>query len=97
VRAFILKRFFEEEPKQGSNTKGSLSFYSFKKILEQFDPELTTIEIASLFREAWTAGNGVVNFDSFFLVANEKSFFLKTIRLMGFNVVPSLNMMEDFD
>jgi hypothetical protein len=52
---------------------------------------MTDLEMAIMFREAWTAGNGVVNFDSFFLVANERNFFLKTIKLMGFNTIPHLN------
>jgi hypothetical protein len=49
--------------------------------MEQFDPEVSDIDLAALYRDAWTAGIGVVNFDSFFLVANEKIFFLKTIRM----------------
>jgi len=37
-----------------------------------------------------------VNFDSFFLVANETTFFLKTVKVIGFNAVPELNMFDDF-
>jgi hypothetical protein len=53
--------------------------------------------MATLYRDSWTSGNASVNFDSFFLVANEKSFFLKTVRFLGFNVAPLLNAYEDFN
>jgi len=39
----------------------------------------------------------MVNFDSFFLIANEKQFFMKTVRFMGFNTIPMLNHYEEFD
>ena len=88
VRAFIIKKLFEEEPKLGTGLKAGVSFVSFRKIMEHFDPEIIDLDVAMLYREAWTAGIGTVNFDSFFLVANEKSFFLKTIRFMAFNTIP---------
>jgi hypothetical protein len=95
VRAFIIRKMFEEEPRLTQSVKSGISFFSFKKILTQFDPDITDIEVATLYRDAWTSGNGSVNFDSFFLVANEKTFFLKTLRVLGFNVAPVLNAYED--
>ena len=83
-----MKRLFEEQPRLGTTAKAGVSFVSFKKVLEQFDPDILEIDLATYFREAWTAGLGVVNFDSFFLVANERFFFLKTIRMSGTNVPP---------
>jgi hypothetical protein len=97
VRAFILKRLFEEEPKMGTNLKAGISFLSFTKIMDQFDPEMTDLDRATYFRNSWTAGNGVVNFDSFYLVANESNFFIKALKFMGFNSMPHLNYYEDFD
>lgn len=65
--------------------------------MNQFDPTLTDLEISQLYRDSWTAGNGFVNFDSFFLVANERTLFLKTIRIMGFNSIPILTHLEEFN
>eukprot|EP00347_Sterkiella_histriomuscorum_P015954 403355053 len=97
VRAFILKRLFEEQPRLGTSSKAGISFYSFKKIMEQFDPDMLEIDIAKYYRDAWTAGIGVVNFDSFFLVANENGIFLKSVRFMSFNTPPTMNSYEEFD
>lgn len=97
VRAFILKKLFEEQPRLGTNSKAGISFQSFKKVIEQFDPDALDIDIATMYRDAWTAGIGVVNFDSFFLVANERTFFLKSIRCMQFNMPPQMNSYEEFD
>lgn len=65
--------------------------------MEQFDPDVLDIDLATMYRDAWTAGVGVVNFDSFFLIANEKSFFLKSVRFMSFNTPPTMNSYEEFD
>ncbi|CDW86284.1 UNKNOWN [Stylonychia lemnae] len=97
VRACILKRLFEEQPRLGTSSKAGISFLSFRKVMEQYDPEMLDLDIATMYRDAWTAGIGVVNFDSFFLTANEKSFFLKTVRFMSFNTPPQMNSYEEFD
>lgn len=55
------------------------------------------IDIATLYRDSWTAGVGVVTFDSFFLVANEKYFFLKSIRFMSYTSAPQMNAFDEFD
>jgi hypothetical protein len=34
VRAFILKRLFEEEPKSSASVRAGISFLSFRKIVE---------------------------------------------------------------
>ena len=53
--------------------------------------------MATYYRDSWTAGVGVVNFDSFFLVANEKHFFLKSLRLNSHLSKPGLTKNEDID
>lgn len=79
------------------NVRFGISFYSFKNIMRQYNPESSDLELATLFRNSWSAGNGAVNFDSFFLTANESFFFLKQIRVIGFNVIPHLDSFEDFE
>ena len=97
VRALILKRLFDEEPRLGTSNKAGISFTSFRKVMEQFDPDIADIDVATLYRDAWTAGVGNVNFESFFLVANEGSFFLKTMRFTGFNPKPQIDNFEEFN
>lgn len=65
--------------------------------MEQFDPDMLEIDIATFYRDSWTTGVGVVNFDSFFLIANERGLFLKSLRFMSFNTPPTMNSYEEFD
>jgi hypothetical protein len=51
--------------------KGGLSFQSFKNMIDVFDPSIPQLVIASIYRNAWVSGNGVVSFDSFIIAANE--------------------------
>ena len=71
IRVLLLKRLLEEEPKESISFKGSLSFMAFRKIMEQFDPSMIELEISRIYREAYIAGNNVVNFDSIMIVLNE--------------------------
>eukprot|EP00347_Sterkiella_histriomuscorum_P015459 403356947 len=95
IRVLLLKRLFEEEPKDSFSTKGNLSFFAFRKIIEQFDPSMLDIEIARVYREAFVAGNGIVNFDSIILVFNEQCFFIRTLQVKGRNEAPSVNHLND--
>jgi len=61
--------------------KDTVSFENFKKILQFNWPQLTDLETAELFRETWGIGQGSVNAESFFAVANENKFFIKTIKM----------------
>ena len=42
-------------------------------------------------------GNGKVNFDTFFLAANETNFFVKTMQLRGMGKQPQLDHNYDID
>ena len=63
--------------------KDGLSFHYFKSIIEQFDPECPIIEVSTLYRFAWVAGNNVVNLDSFLLAAHERNFFIRNMKIDG--------------
>lgn len=72
VRLVILDQMFQEQPKYGNFKKYGIDFRAFKTVLEQYDPTFRFIDIARLFRAAWTTGNGFVNFESFFIAATER-------------------------
>ena len=61
--------------------KETVSFENFKKILQFNWPQLTDLEVSELYRETWGVGQGAVNAESFFAVANETKFFIKTLKL----------------
>ncbi len=42
-------------------------------------------------------GNGKVNFDTFFLAANETNFFVKCMQLRGYNVPPQLDHNNEIE
>ena len=78
-------------PRQGNSLKSGISFENFRSVMETIDPEISSLDVASYYRQAWVAGSGAVSFESFFLIANDSIFFLKTLRLLGFNATPVLN------
>lgn len=91
----LLKRLLDEEPKDSFSVKGNLCFLAFRKIIEQFDPSMLDIEVARVYREAFTAGNGIVNFDSIMLVFEEQCFFVRTLQVKGRNDPPIVNSAND--
>jgi len=88
----ILKQIIEEEPSETSYVNGVLVFAVFKKLMEQFDPSITEIETVRIYREAYVAGNGSVNFGTVLLVLNEQNFFVRTMQLRGRNESPLINV-----
>lgn len=50
-----------------------------------------------MFRSAWLYGNAKINFDSFFLAANETNFFVKTMKIRNQNHPPKLDPKNEFD
>ncbi len=42
-------------------------------------------------------GNGKVNFDTFFLAANETNFFIKIMQLRGYNTPPLLDLDHEIE
>ena len=60
---------FQSQPKYGNFRKYGIDFRAFRNVLEQYDPTIRDIDMAKMFRRAWTIGNGFVNFESFFIAA----------------------------
>jgi hypothetical protein len=53
--------------------------------------------VSRLYRDAWMVGNSKVNFDSFFLAANETNFFVKQLLIRSGNFMPKLDHRNEFD
>ena len=71
-----------------SNAKTfSISFDSFKKILNQNFPNLSDLEKAEIYRQTWNMGKGAVTPEAFFAVGVESNFFIKVrkkVKKLGF-------------
>ena len=65
--------------------------------MDNFDEDITEIEIIELYREVSIIGNGKVDFDSFLLTANERQFFCRRMKVFGMNQKPKLTFMNEFD
>ena len=70
--AFISKQLF----KNFGHEKASVTFDQFRTIMYQVTPEISDLDISQLFRSSRLYGNGKINFDSFFLAANETDFLI---------------------
>jgi hypothetical protein len=55
------------------------------------EPEIIDSDVSKLYRDALRMGNGKVNFDTFFLAANEITFFVKHLFLEGVSSPPILD------
>eukprot|EP00349_Pseudokeronopsis_sp_Brazil_P004519 CAMPEP_0202975982 /NCGR_PEP_ID=MMETSP1396-20130829/73532_1 /ASSEMBLY_ACC=CAM_ASM_000872 /TAXON_ID= /ORGANISM="Pseudokeronopsis sp., Strain Brazil" /LENGTH=78 /DNA_ID=CAMNT_0049712521 /DNA_START=549 /DNA_END=785 /DNA_ORIENTATION=- len=55
------------------------------------------MDLVRLYRDTWMMGNGKVNFDTFFLAANETNFFAKVLRLRGVNNPPNVDHNMEID
>jgi len=94
AKSYIIKRLFLE---QASSNKFSLTFDQFRHVLYQLHPEISDLELVKLYRDAWMMGNGKVNFDTFFLAANETNFLVKVMKLRGYNNPPNIDHNQEID
>ena len=85
---YLLEELFNSKLHK-EDDKETVSFENFKKILQFNWPQLTDLEICELFRESWGVGQGSVNAEAFFTVANENKFFIKTMK------IPSIMSFEE--
>lgn len=65
--------------------------------MEQIAPDISDLDLIRLYRDSWMVGNGKVNFDSFFLAANENNFFVKQMMIKSFNSQPCLDHKNEID
>eukprot|EP00347_Sterkiella_histriomuscorum_P014800 403359475 len=95
AKQFIIKRLFKEVG--GGQPNQSISFTQFKDVVAQIQPDINESDIAMLYRTSWMLGNGKVNFDTFFLAANETNFFVKCMQLRGQGKQPQLDHNFEID
>ncbi|CDW87916.1 UNKNOWN [Stylonychia lemnae] len=95
AKLYIIKRLFKEQ--NGAQPNSSMNFYTFKNVLTQIQPDVSDSDTAMLYRTSWMLGNGKVNFDTFFLAANESNFFVKVMLLRGLGVQPQLDSNFEID
>ena len=74
-------RLFAAAPVQGVGFKRSTAFSDFRSICKSLNQDFSDMQVARLYRETWTAGNGTVNADTFFLVLNESPALFQCLRL----------------
>ena len=85
---YLLEELFNSKLHK-EDDKETVSYENFKKILQFNWPQVTDLECCELFRECWGVGQGTVNAEVFFVVANENKFFIKTLK------VPSIMSFEE--
>lgn len=88
VKYKAIKQLFETC--HSNSTSPDITFFNFRSIVDNLKWDMTECEVAAFFRDCWSAGCGVIDHDTFFLVANEHSFFLKSLRLKGICSEPPL-------
>ena len=73
---------------QNVKYNNGVSFECLKSILDQFDPDWSLLEQASLYRLAWVLGNNWVNLESFMKAANERNYFIQNMKIEASYDVP---------
>lgn len=86
AKQFIIKRLFKEVG--GATPNSTIPYQHFKDVVQQIQPDISQSDLAMLYRTSWMLGNGKVNFDTFFLAANETNFFVKCMQLRGLGKQP---------
>ena len=72
------------------SNKPHVTFDIFKQFIETNYPFTSELEKARLYREAWYIGNGRVDYESFFIAANESNFFIEGLRNLIFQKTVTL-------
>jgi len=80
LKLLMLQETFNKVSTSGKNNKPHVTFDVFKQFIEINYSFVTELEKAKLYREAWHIGNGKVDYESFFIAANESNFFIATLR-----------------
>ena len=81
----LLKNEFLDMYPIERNAKPHVPFNSFKQFLDVNFPFLSDVEKARVYRETWCIGNGVVDADSFFIMANENNLFMENLKFLFSN------------
>jgi len=80
LKLLMLQETFNKVSTSGKNNKPHVTFDVFKQFIEINYSFVSELEKARLYREAWHIGNGKVDYESFFIAANESNFFITALR-----------------
>ncbi|EAS06721.2 hypothetical protein TTHERM_00688610 (macronuclear) [Tetrahymena thermophila SB210] len=98
----LIKELFFSQQGYEINGQFAINFDSFCKIFNDNYKGTTNLEKAQLYRDCMTIGNGIVTSDIFYVVATERNFFMKNLRLKMLSELPefdknTLKFEPDFD
>jgi len=91
----LIREDFTHMAKIELKKKPQVPFHEFKQYVQVNFPFLSDMEKARLYRECWCLGGGIVDADSYFVVANENNLFLQGLKLLVFN--NQLPVVESFE
>ena len=90
----ILRASFTNISVPGRQGRLNLSFDLFRQYLERSFPFLSEVEKARLYRETWCIGNGSVDGDSFFIIANENNLYVESLKLTALHEANSIKAID---
>lgn len=89
MRYKLIRDLFFNQPGKSIDGRYSLNFDSFRKVFENNNfPNTSELEKASLYRECYSLGRGVVSPEVFFAVCTDNNFFVKCLRFRGTEIIP---------
>lgn len=91
LKIVMLQEALNKVSVYGKNNKPHVTYDIFKQFLEINYPFASELEKARLYREAWHIGNGIVDYESFFIAANESNFFTGGLKYSIFPKLPTLD------
>ena len=59
--------------------------------MTKIDPDIQTLDLAGLFRDAWTYGGGQITAESIWIACNESMFMIKNLKLRASWPMPILD------
>lgn len=62
-------------------SRSNISFKAFKTILICNYPNISELELATMYREAYSFTGAGVTVDSFYTIASDNGFFIKHLRI----------------
>ncbi|CAD8184397.1 unnamed protein product [Paramecium octaurelia] len=68
----------------------NISFKQFRIVLISNYPKITDLELATLYREAYSFTGTGVSIDSFYTIASENGFFTKNLKIQNLTQLPHL-------
>lgn len=80
-RLKIIRELFLAQSSKDTSGRLSLSFEAFKSIFDYNFPSITDLERASVYRDCFCVGQGIVTPEVFFTVCTEANLFVKLLKV----------------